>query len=176
MTRHRYPLGTLMADYARAAPGLALTLPPLLLVATSPIVSFVLAVLAALFAGFALSTLARQRGVIVLQDDGITAEGMWRRHIAWDALRSARLRWFGPRHDRRDGAMQLVLKGGRRRLVLDSRIDGFETIAAAAAAAAQYRGLPLTAATIDNFAALGIALGNEIEKVDHRGTETQRRE
>jgi hypothetical protein len=114
--------------------------------------------------------------VILLSDDGIAAQGLWRRHIAWDALRSARLGWFGPRRNQRDGVMQLVLKGGGTRLALDSRIDGFAAIAAAAAAAVQRRSLPLAAATIDNFAALGIAFGDERERIDPRGAEARERE
>lgn len=176
MTRHRYPLGALLADYGRAGLGLALVLPPLLLVATGPIVAGALGALAALFAGFAATTLIRQRDTIVLDDGGVTAAGFRRRHIAWDALDGARLRWFGSRRDQRGGVMQLVLRGAGTRIVLDSRIDGFEAIAAAVAAAAQRRGLRLAATTLDNFAALGIALGDEKEETDRRGTKTQRTE
>jgi hypothetical protein len=50
-----------------------------------------------------------------------------------------------------------VLRARWRRLALDSRIAGFETICAAAAAAAERRGLTLGEATLGNLAALGIA-------------------
>lgn len=161
MTRHRYPAPALLADYGRAGLGLALTLPPLLLAAMAPAVTAIFAVLAMLFAGFAANTLACQLGAIELDETGIAWTGPRRRRIAWDALRRVRLRWFGARRDRSGGFMQLVLAGGGRRIDIDSRIDGFEAIAAAVAHAAQRRRLPLGEATADNFAALGITLGED---------------
>ena len=156
MTRHRYPRSALFGDYARAALGLALTLPPLLLAAPARLVAVVLALLAVLFAAFALSTLMRQLGTVALDESGIAVEGGWRRRIAWRELRRLRLRWFAARRDRRAGFMQLVLSGGGSRIAIDSRIADFETIAAAAARAAEARGLLLNDTTLANLAALGI--------------------
>lgn len=156
MTRHRYPRTAILGDYARAALGLALTLPPLLLVAMLPWVRLLFAGLAALFAAFAAATLARQLGTIRLDETGIAVTGPWPRRIEWRALEALRLRWYAGRRDRSRGFLQLVLRGGGRRLALDSRVDGFEVIAAAAARAAAERGLALSEATQVNLAALGI--------------------
>jgi hypothetical protein len=158
MTRHRYPTAAILADYARALLGLALTLVPLALIRLSAAVAAILAALALLFAVFAATTVKRQLESIELDADGIAARGPLSRRIAWSALDRVALRWFAPRRNRNSGFMQLVLKGDRRRIAIDSRIDGFEMIAAAAAAAAQARGLRLDDVTADNLAALGIVL------------------
>jgi hypothetical protein len=156
MTRHRYPLSALLADYARAALGLAVTLPPLLLVGLSPAVVSIFSGLALLFALFAVSTLQRQVGTLTLDDSGIAIAGGWSRRIDWAALMRLRLRWFAARRDRRAGYMQLVLKGGGRRIAIDSRIEDFTAIAAAAAREAARRGLTLDDSTIANLAAIGV--------------------
>ena len=157
MTRHRYPRRALLADYARGALGLALTLPPVLLVAMLPAVRLIFALLAVLFAVFAATTLARQLATVSLDDAGIAVDHPWRRRIEWRALDRLRLRWYAARRDRSGGFMQLVLRGGGRRIALDSRIDGFEIIAAAAAHAAAARGLVLAEASLANLAALGVS-------------------
>lgn len=157
MTRHHYPKGALLGDYARAALGLALTLPPLLLPGMLPAVTAIFALLALLFGAFALSTLVRQLGTLALDEAGIAIEGGLSRRIDWQALERMTLRWFASRRDRGAGFMQLVLKGGGRRIALDSRIDGFAAIAAAASRAAETRGLALSDSTLANLAALGIA-------------------
>ncbi|HWG79101.1 MAG TPA: hypothetical protein VN681_04955 [Stellaceae bacterium] len=168
MTRHRYPMKALAADYARAVLGLALCLPPLLLAATAPVAAAIFGVLALLFALFALSTLLRQLGTIVLDEQGIAVDGGWSRRMAWASLARVNLRWFAARRDRRSGTMQLVLRGGGRRIAIDSRIADFTAIAAAAAAAAEARGLTLSEVTRDNLAALGV----ESSAVSHRASAT----
>ncbi|HUC67515.1 MAG TPA: hypothetical protein VMA53_19010 [Stellaceae bacterium] len=112
--------------------------------------------LALLFAVFAVNTLLRQLGTLTIDDSGIAISGGWSRRIDWAALARLRLRWFAARRDRRAGYMQLVLKGGGRRLAVDSRIADFTAIAAAAAREAERRGLALDDSTIANLAALGV--------------------
>ncbi len=157
MTRHRYPPRALFADYARAALGLAVTLPPLLLAGLSPVVVAIFSGLALLFALFGASTLLRQLGTLVIDDSGIAIAGGWSRRIDWAALTRLRLRWFAARRDRRAGYMQLVLKGGGRRIAIDGRIEDFAAIVAAAARVATARGLALDDSTVANLIALGIA-------------------
>lgn len=158
MTRHRYPAAAILADYARALLGLALTVVPLALIPLGTVVAAILAGLALLFAAFFIATVKHQLGSIELDETGISARRPFARRIAWEALDSVALRWFAPRRSRASGFMQLVLKGGGGRLAIDSRIDGFEAIAAAAATAAQRRRLRLDDVSADNFAALGIVL------------------
>lgn len=156
MTCHRYPASALLADYARAALGLGLTLPPLLLVRMAPAVTVIFAALVLLFALFAASTLLRQLGPLQLDERGIAVAGVRSRRIDWAVLQRLRLRWFAPRRDRQAGYMQLVLRGAGQRIALDSRIDDFAAITAAAAQAAADRSLALDDSTIANLAALGI--------------------
>jgi hypothetical protein len=156
MTRHRYPPSALFADYARAALGLAVTLPPLVLVGLAPVAVAIFSGLALLFALFGASTLLRQLGTLVIDDSGIAIAGGWSRRIDWAALTRLRLRWFAARRDRRAGYMQLVLKGGGRRIAIDSSIEDFTAIAAAAARVAAARGLALDDNTIANLAAMGV--------------------
>jgi hypothetical protein len=158
MTRHRYPLPALLGDYARACLGLALTALPLALVPMNPVVAAIFAGLALLFAVFALSTARRQLSVVELDESGIGQSGARPIRIDWQSLDAVALRWFASRRDRSSGSgfMQLVLKGGGKRLSVDSRIEDFTALADAAAAAARRRHLPLGEATAANFMALGI--------------------
>jgi len=158
VTRHRYPTAALAGDYARAALGLALAAPPLALLQLNTTVTTLFAVLMALFAVFAWRTLLRQLGTIEVDDVAINRSGLFPLRMAWDALDELRLGYYATRRDGTGGWMQLALRAGRRRLQLDSRIEGFPAIAARASDAARRRHLSLSPATASNLAALGIAV------------------
>lgn len=157
MTRHRYPVSALAGDYARAAAGLALATPPLILLQLAPVVAAIFALLAALFAVFAWRTLLRQVGAIEMNEAKICGTGLFPVCLGWDVLDEVKLGYYATRRDGNTGWMQLALRAGRRRLLLDSRIEGFAAIAARAAAVARQRRLALSPATANNLAALGIA-------------------
>ncbi|HZS84379.1 MAG TPA: hypothetical protein VFA50_16005 [Stellaceae bacterium] len=158
MSRHAYPLSALAGDYARAAAGLALALPPLVLLPLNRYVFAVFALLAALFLLFAWRTLLRQLGPIEMSEEAIASLGPFATRLEWAGLDEMKLAYYATRRDGRSGWMQLALRAGGRRLRLDSRIEGFAAIVARAVAAARQRGLPLSAATASNVTALGIAL------------------
>ena len=158
MTRHRYPLAVLAGDYARAAAGLALATPPLVLLELNTAVATIFALLVVLFAIFAWRTLLRQLGTIEMTESAIHSTGLFPVRLDWDALDALKLGYYATRRDGGGGWMQLALGAGRRRLRLDSRIADFKAIAARAAAAARQRGVPLSAATSNNLAALGIVM------------------
>jgi hypothetical protein len=157
VSRHVYPTAALAGDYARAGAGLALTLPPLILLQLNAVVAAIFAALAVLFAVFAGRTLLRQRAVIEMDETAIHSSGPLAVRLAWDALDELRLAYYATRRDGTAGWMQLALRAGGRRLFLDSRIDGFATIASRAAEAARRRQLTLTTTTANNLASLGIA-------------------
>ncbi len=161
MTRHRYPTIALAGDYARAGLGLALVVPPLLLLQLNAPVAALFAVLIALFAIFAWRTLLRQLGTIEMDEFAINRSGLFPLRMAWDALDELRLGYYATRRDGTGGWMQLALRAGRRRLQLDSRIEGFAAIVARASHAARRRRLTLNPATTNNLAALGIAVPAE---------------
>ncbi|MGH7124855.1 MAG: hypothetical protein ACREFI_10815, partial [Stellaceae bacterium] len=78
--------------------------------------------------------------------------------LTWEALEGVNLRYFATRRDGSKGWMELKLRGAGRRLLLDSRIDGFNDIAQRTARVVAQRHLPLTPATAANFTALGISM------------------
>jgi hypothetical protein len=157
VSRHHYPVSALAGDYARAAAGLALAIPPLVLVQLNPVVASIFALLAALFAVFAWRTLLRQLGAIEMNDVEICRTGLFPVRLRWDSLDEVKLGYYATRRDGASGWMQLTLRAERRRLQLDSRIEGFAAIAARAAAVARRRELTLSPTTVNNLAALGIA-------------------
>ena len=157
MSRHLYPTAALAGDYARAAAGLALTVPPLVLLQLNAVVAAIFAALVGLFAVFAGRTVLRQRAVIEMDETAIESSGPLAVRLAWDALDELKLGYYATRRDGGGGWMQLALRAGGRRLFLDSRIDGFAAIAARAAEAARRRQLTLSTTTANNLASLGIA-------------------
>ena len=158
MSEHRYPVDALVGDYLRAGAGLLLVGAPLVLVPLNIYVEGALGGLAALFGAFGGLTALRQLRRIEVGEEGIAARGPFPVRLTWEALEGVTLRYFATRRDGARGWMELKLRGAGRRLLLDSRIDGFNDIAQRTARAAARRQLPLTPATAANFAALGIPM------------------
>lgn len=158
MSEHRYPTDALIGDYARAAAGLFLAGAPLVLVPLNIYVESALGALAVLFGCFGGLTALRQLRPIEVGEEGIAARGPFPVRLTWEALDGVTLRYFATRRDGSRGWMELKLRSAGRRLLLDSRIDGFNQIAARTARAAAQRHLSLTPATAANFAALGIEM------------------
>lgn len=155
MSVHAYPTRAMCGDYLRAAAG---AIPCLSLLAALPLArpaAAVLAGLAALFGGFALRTALRHRSRIEMSETALSAVGRRGAPVAWAALDGMRLAYYAPRRER-EGWMQLVVRAGRAKLSLDSRIEGFALLVARAAEAAAARRLPLDPATRANLAALGL--------------------
>ena len=163
MTHHRYPIAVLASDYARAVAGLALAVAPLLLVQLNRYVAAAFALLALLFLSFGLRTLQRQMSPLVMTEGGIASTGLMRVEIPWTGLDDVRLAYFATRRDGAGGWMQLALRAGRRRLRLDSRIEGFAAIVERAIRAALRQHLVLSATTLANLAALGLTVA-EMER------------
>jgi hypothetical protein len=157
MSRHNYSLGSLTGDYCRAALGLAMVLTPLAVVPPTPAVTAVLAVLALLFLSFGAHTVLRQIDRVEVDESGIARLGPFPKRVEWTALEGIKLAYYATRRDGANGWMQLAVKGGGRKVTLDSRIDGFVAIVARAARAAAERGVPVAPSTAANLASLGIA-------------------
>jgi hypothetical protein len=148
-----YRKGPLLADYLRAAAGLALAGVPLVTMEPSWPIAIGLIALIALFLVFLLQTRRRQHAHVSLRPDGITLVEGLERHLAWRELDALRLRWFGSRRQGR-GWMELELRGAGQRLVLTSALDGFDGIVAQAVHAAEANAVPLEPATLANVATL----------------------
>src|SRR5207253_3201461 len=113
---------------------------------------------AALFAVFGIRTALRHGTRVEATEGALLASGLVRTSIAWHELDRMRLTYYSTRRDGRGGWMQLKLRSGRSGIRLDSRIEGFPDLVAAAARAAEMRGLPLSSATSVNLQALGVKL------------------
>ena len=157
MTTYRYPGAVLFRDYARTMVGFGLSGGILAVVETSRMTAAILAVFTTLFALFGLRTLVRNFTCVGLTDEGISIRGIWRRTLNWDDLRAVTLRYFSTRRDHGDGWMQLVIKGSRKSVRLDSTLEGFSIVAARANQAARAHGIQLSPSTLANFASLGTA-------------------
>ena len=155
MTVLRYPARALAGDYARAAIGVMLCGGGALLAPPGGAAFWILAALAILFAGFAARTALRHATAVTLGPGGVATTGPRPARIDWPALDHMRLAYYSTRRDRSNGWMQLTLGAGRTRLQLDSALDDFPLVAAAASHAADMNGLALSAATRANFEALG---------------------
>ncbi len=160
MSEHRYPTDALLGDYVRAGAGLLQAGAPLVLVPLNVYVAGGLGALAALFACFGGMTALRHLRRIEVGEEGITARGPFPVQLTWEALDGVNLRYFATRRDGSKGWMELKLRGAGGRLLVDSRIDGFNDIAQRTARVAAQRHLPLTPATTANFAALGISMAS----------------
>jgi len=156
MTTHRHHFQALIPEYVRTVVGAALTAGPVLLVDTIAPVTWVLGILALIFAAFAVTVALRQASVIYCTDDGIWVSGPVRKSLAWGDLRDARLRYFSTRRDSAKGWMQLVLKGRRVSIRIESTLIGFADIVARAAKAADDGGVELSSTTRGNLELLGV--------------------
>lgn len=163
---YRYTWAALRGDYIRTGVGLTVTLVPLAAVTGSPLAASVMGALAAVFAIFGARTGARHLSRFEVDGDGVTRTRLStspRRWVTvrWREVDRVRLAFYSTRRDRSRGWMQLKIQGGGGKLGFDSIIEGFEDIAALALGAAVANGVPLSAATARNFAALGLAVESE---------------
>ncbi|MCZ6863250.1 MAG: hypothetical protein O7I42_23810 [Alphaproteobacteria bacterium] len=160
---YRYPWSALRGDYIRTGFGLVVTLLPLGAVASSPLAASVMGGLAAVFALFGARTGARHLSRFEVDEDSVTRYRIStlparRVTVRWREVDRVRLAFYSTRRDRSQGWMHLTIRGGGCKLGFDSIIDGFEDIAALTLSAAVVNGVPLSAATARNFAALGLAV------------------
>ena len=159
MSRHRYPLRSLIWDDLKVAAGLVLVGGPLFLRDLSSVLTYIFSALAALFLVFAARTVVRHLTVVELSDVGIRLAGAFVTPVGWDDLRALRLRYYSTRRDRERGWMQLRIKGPSRTISIDSSIEGFDVIAERSALEAERRGIAISPLTRTNLGAIGIVAG-----------------
>ncbi len=156
MSEHRYPARSLLEDYARGAAGLAFL--AIALVPMHWVLHVIFGLVACLLLSFGVRTFLRARSRIVLNDSGLALIGPAPKQVAWTALDGLKLRYFSTRRDRKQGWMELTLRGAGVKLAVESQIEGFEAIVRAAAQAAVARGLTVDASTEGNLAAMDVAV------------------
>jgi hypothetical protein len=119
-------------------------------------VTVLLSVIAGVFVLNGLATARRALSAVDVEADAIAVRGPWPTRLRWDEVRRLRLAHYSTRRDGSGGWMQLTLAGAGGRLVVDSRIGGFDLLARRAVAAARRARLGLDEATVANLRALGI--------------------
>ena len=157
MTGHRYPPSALVADYARAGLGFAITASLAFFAQIAPVITYILSALAAVFLLYGVRTAIRQQTRIEIGEQGIEAAGPMGASIAWGELTDVQLRYYSTRRDRQDGWMQLGVKGAGRTIKVDSSLDGFDDVVASVVAAAERRGLAFGEPTLENLRSMGLA-------------------
>lgn len=168
MSLHAYPRTAAFGDLIRALFGGGAAVVPVAAVPTGPTVTLLLLAIVAVFAALGLRATLLLFTRFEIDEMGIAAVGPLNRAVSWRDLRIVKLAYYSTRRDRSGGWLQLTLVDERRRVSVDSRLDGFGRIAAIAAEAARARNLTLDPATRSNFEALGISLGETRRSVNAR--------
>jgi len=160
MKQFRYPPRALLGDYLRSAAGLFVGLGVLIAAPTAPAVIVIFGPIAALFAVFGLRTAHRHVLRVAVSDEAIACRGATTKIIPWSEISAVKLRYFGARKSKwrplGSGFMQLTLKGKGTAMTFESSIEGFEWLAARAAAALGANGHSLDPASASNLIELGI--------------------
>lgn len=156
ITIHHYPSSAAPADCLRAGGGIALTALPLLVAQPATPVTAVLLCALAVFALDLLRILRQPPTTIRLTDDGVVTLGGRARRIRWSDLSRMTLAYYSTRRDGANGWLLLTLVGAEGRLVVDSRVDGFDRIVARSAAAARLHRLAIDETTRSNLDRMGV--------------------
>jgi hypothetical protein len=164
--RYGYPFHAIRRDYLRAALGFMLFALPAALMDLPRVSAVIFTVLAALSLFYGFQTFRRQKTRVQISERGIQVEPDGIR-LAWRELTKLALFYFCVRRDGVDGWMELKLASERKSMRLDSRMQGFEEVAARAARAASENGLRLDQATVSNLAALGIRVSHTPDEYAH---------
>jgi len=167
MTVLRYRAGDLVGDYVRGGLGLAIALAFWIGLPGDTHVHVIFGGLTLLFGLFTIRTAWRHRLRYELLPDGLVQVWPRRRVLLWDRLDSLRLRYYSTRRNREGGWMTLTMRAGDVRFAVDSSLDEFEQLAAAAARAAKTRAIALDDSSRANLEVL--ALDRADPKVARRG-------
>lgn len=154
---HVYPRLAIVSDLVRAGTGCGFTGIPLLVLDPNVWVTVALGALFGLFGSFALLTVIRGRMKITLDARAVTVVHPWPTQIVWAGLDGLVLNYYSTDPKKDKGWMHLVLKSGRRRVKVDSRLEGFLDLARQSLDAARANQLTLGASTLANFSSLGLS-------------------
>lgn len=150
----QYTFRMLAPQYIRGGIGFVSMAGPLLFAETTDTVAAILAIGAVAFTFDVLHTILRHACTIECDAQGIAVSGAVTREIDWTELRDVRVRYFSTRRDGQNGWMQLVLKGPRASIRIESTLPGFKDIVAVAVKAADRKELSLSPTTLGNIEVL----------------------
>ncbi len=156
VSSHHYPLSALSADYGRAAVGVALLGLPIIMADLSPIILYILLLLALLFLAYGIRTAFRQNTRVTVDRDGIAVSGLTRKIIPWAELRGVDLRYYSTKRDKSDGWMELRIFGDHGKIKLESTLTDFEAVVRSVARQAGDHDVEISQASRTNMAAMGI--------------------
>lgn len=165
MSTYRYGRTALVHDYVRGGVGIVLC-GGLMALSPSTWLIVIFGGLTALFLLFTLRTALRQRVRLEVDDDGIALLPSRAGRLRWGEIDGVRLRYFSTRRSRDKGWMTLRVAAGRRRIEVDSSLEGFDEVVARMAGEVRARGLALDPATRANFQASGQLLDLELRPQD----------
>ena len=152
---YRYPPRSLLPDYLRSGAGLVVVAWLVRFGDLPPVAVAGLLGVGALLGFLMVQVLVRQRTRIELTGWGLVAHPSGAQY-PWDQLTKVALSYFSVRRDGEAGWMELKLSCRGTTLKVDSRLEGFEAVARAVAAAVTTGPIALDPVTISNFSALGI--------------------
>ena len=158
MIAYRYPPSAMVPDYLVSGGGLAVSLPPLLMLDLPAVTFGILALLSLGFTAHGVGVLRRQRIRVETDEDGLRFSPP-RRRIAWNEITRFGLSYFSTRRDGARGWMELELAGPAATLRVDSRLERFDELVGRAWHAASRCGVEPDLVTRANLEALGIAAG-----------------
>lgn len=155
----RWPWSSLWGDLVRGGAGALVAVFVALMNSPGSMWQLCLLGLAAVFGTLAVLALRKRATRVVLTDLGLEvhAPPMKPQALQWSALDMLELRYYGARSRTRGpvgGFMELALRSGQTRIILDDGIDGFRDMLKYAVAAARTRELGLNAITETNLAHL----------------------
>jgi hypothetical protein len=154
MSTLRYPPGAVVGDVLRGACGTLIVVGVLAAASLPTWLAALLIGCLALFLVFTAQSCVRIRRRYRVDAQGVGVEGAGTA-VCWRDLDGLELGYYATRRDGHGGWMQLTLRGGGRKLRLDSRLEDFERVLDRSLAAAARRGLALAPATRANLQALG---------------------
>ena len=155
MTEHRYPPSAMVRDCMVSGAGLALSLPPMVMLDLPAVTLGIFGLTSLCFAAYGLGVVRRRRLRVGIDEDGLSFSPP-RRYIAWNEITRFRLAWFSTRRDGARGWMELKVQSRAATLRVDSRLDRFQELVGHVWCAASRQGVEADPTTRVNLDALGV--------------------
>ena len=117
-----------MGDYFRSAMGIAVSIIPLVVVSSKPVITYLFSAMIIVFLAFGLRTILRHLTRIEVWDEGITVNLPFRKQIGWSDISALKIKYFSTRKNKKNGWLQMTVGGAGQSISVDSKISGFRDI------------------------------------------------